>query len=445
MTAVRVLLLTLLIPFYLAGCSDESKEEVVAAPNETEAEVLPESAPEPGLEELIETSQDVLPGVEVLVRDHVADLAGKRVGILTNPTGVTRNLQSTIDAVRGMPGVEVVRLFSPEHGLRGQHYAGDKVNEKVDPVSGLPVMSLYGATRRPTPEMLEGLDVILYDIQDVGHRTYTFVSSLTYLMEECEKAGVAVWVLDRPDPTGGFHVGGPVIDPDLLSFIGIHEVPQVYGMTPGEWAQMVKAERTPDIDLKVITMDGWRRGMTFGETGWIWVPTSQHIPQWTTSYFYGMTGTLGELGKVNVGVGTPNPFEFIGAEWLDGQLFAERLNALGVEGVIFRPVSYSPRYALGSGKMLHGVQIHISDYHAVNPASVLAALISELVRIAPERNLFAKYLKEDGSATGFLKALGDRVMAEQLATNEVPDGLLAGRSEKLEAFLERRDRYLLYP
>lgn len=406
----------------------------------------PDPEPVPLAEETPEPAPlEVLPGVEVLVRDYGPQLAGKRIGILTNPTGVTRSLESTIDAVRTMPGVEVVRLFSPEHGLRGQHYAGDKVNETVDPVSGLPVMSLYGATRRPTPEMLEGLDIVMYDIQDVGHRTYTFVSSLTYLMEACEAAGVAVWVLDRPDPTGGVVVGGPVIDEELLSFIGIHPVPQVYGMTPGEWARMIKAERTPGIDLEVVKMDGWRRGMTFGDLGWIWVPTSQHIPQWSTSFFYAMTGTLGELGVVNVGVGTPTPFELIGQEWLDGQEFASLLNAHGLPGVIFRPVSYSPRYALGTGKMLHGVQIHISDYHTVDASQVLAALISELARIAPERNLFAKYLRDDGSPAGFLKALGSRAMAEKLARNEVPEELLSGRSEALEAFLQRRETYRLYP
>ena len=182
---------------------------------------------------------EVLPGVEVLARDHAHELAGKRVGILTNPTGVTRELKSTIDVIRSLPQVRVVRLFSPEHGLRGQHYAGDKVSENLDPVSRLPVVSLYGATRKPTPEMLEGLDMVIYDIQDVGHRTYTYVSTLTYLMEACEEAGVAVWVLDRPDPMGGHLTGGPMLDPDLESFIGIHPVPQVYGMTPGEWAQTV--------------------------------------------------------------------------------------------------------------------------------------------------------------------------------------------------------------
>ena len=216
-------------------------------------------------------------------------------------------------------------------------------------------------------------------------------------------------------------------------------------MTPGEWARMIRAERTPGIDLRVVPMDGWRRGMTFGETGWIWVPTSQHIPQWTSSYFYAMTGTIGELGKVNVGVGTPTPFELIGQEWLDGVEFAQRLNARDLPGVIFRPVSYSPRYALGTGKMLHGVQIHISDHHAVESARVLGALIAELAYLAPDRNLFADYLREDGSPSGFLKALGKRDMAERLAENEVPEELLNPDTEAFRAFLQRREGYLLYP
>jgi uncharacterized protein YbbC (DUF1343 family) len=207
---------------------------------------------------------------------------------------------------------------------------------------------------------------------------------------------------------------------------------------------MIEAERTPAIDLKVIRMDGWRRGVTFGDLGWIWVPTSQHIPQWTTSYFYAMTGTLGELGTVSVGIGTPTPFELVGAEWLDGQGFARRLNAWDLPGVIFRALSYSPRYALGTGKMLHGVQIHISDYHAVDSSRVAAALMTELVRIAPDRNIFAKLQRENGSPSGFLKAIGDRYMAEQLARNEVPAALLSGQSEAVEAYRKRRQAYLLY-
>jgi uncharacterized protein YbbC (DUF1343 family) len=430
---------TLAFALLLVACGPAPEPKTSVAPA---AEAGPES--ETRYEARSETLP-VLTGLEVLLRDHAAELQGRRIGILTNPTGVTRALDSTIDAVRALPGIEVVRLFGPEHGVRGQHFAGAKVNETVDPVSGLPVVSLYGATRRPTQEMLEGLDVVLYDIQDVGHRTYTYVSTLTYLMEACAAAGVAVWVLDRPDPLGGRVVGGPMLDPDLVSFIGVHPVPQVYGMTPGEWARMVRAERVPEVDLRVIPLEGWQRGMTYGETGLPWVPPSQHIPHWESSFFYAMTGTIGELRRVNEGVGTPTPFELIGAPWLDGREFAHRLNALGLPGVRFRALSYTPRYGTGSGELLQGVQIHVLDYEGVDPPRVGAALMAQLAEIAPEQAIFARYLNDDGSATGFLKALGDRAIAEALAENRVPQALVTGESQALRDFMKRRAGYLIYP
>ena len=430
---------TLAFALLLVACGPAPEPKTSVAPA---AEAGPES------ETRYEARSEALPvltGLEVLLRDHAAELQGRRIGILTNPTGVTRALDSTIDAVRALPGIEVVRLFGPEHGVRGQHFAGAKVNETVDPVSGLPVVSLYGATRRPTQEMLEGLDVVLYDIQDVGHRTYTYVSTLTYLMEACAAAGVAVWVLDRPDPLGGRVVGGPMLDPDLVSFIGVHPVPQVYGMTPGEWARMVRAERVPEVDLRVIPLEGWQRGMTYGETGLPWVPPSQHIPHWESSFFYAMTGTIGELRRVNEGVGTPTPFELIGAPWLDGREFAHRLNALGLPGVRFRALSYTPRYGTGSGELLQGVQIHVLDYEGVDPPRVGTALMAQLAEIAPEQAIFARYLNDDGSATGFLKALGDRAIAEALAENRVPQALVTGESQALRDFMKRRAGYLIYP
>lgn len=386
----------------------------------------------------------VLPGIEVLIRDHAQALKGLNVGIVTNPTGVTRKLESTIDAVMALPEVNVVRLFSPEHGVRGQHFAGAHVNETRDSVTGLPVMSLYGATRKPTAEMLEGLDVVLYDIQDVGHRSYTFVSTLTLLMEACEAAGVAVWVLDRPEPTGGIAVGGPMIDEDLLSFIGIHRVPQVYGMTPGEWARMIQAERTPKVRLKVIAMDGWKRGMNYGDLGWIWIPPSQHIPHWETSYFYAMTGTIGELGRVNEGVGTPTPFELIGAPWLDGQQLGAQLNALHLPGVIFRPTVYKPRYGTYSGELLNGVQIHISDYSTINSAAISFALMTTLESIAPQQKIFSGAVRTDGSPSGFLKALGSRQLAGLLASQASTDQWSKAEQKALREFMKRRQQYLIY-
>lgn len=386
-------------------------------------------------------ANEVWPGVEVLVRDKPELLVGKRVGILTNPTGVDRQLVSTIDLVRVLPGVKVVRLFAPEHGLRGGVAGGEHIGDSIDAISGLPIVTLYGAMRRPTPEVLKDLDVVIYDIQDVGHRTYTFVSSLTNLMEVCEEVGVTVMVLDRPNPLGGTQVGGPMLADDLTSFIGIHNVPQVYGLTPGEWAQLIQHERTPKLRLTVIPMKGWRRGMTYGELGWPWVPPSSHIPHWESSFFYGMTGTLGELHKVSEGVGTPSPFEMVGAPWIDALQFAERLQGENLPGVLFRPTLFTPRYGPFEGKECHGVQIHLIDPKQCNPAEVCWAILKTLDQLSPEQKLFAP---TDSTRYGmFMKALGDHRLAKALATGDyegVDDYIAAGH----EAYAERRASVLLY-
>ncbi len=390
---------------------------------------------------------EVSPGVEVLVSNPPEELRGKRVAILTNPTGVDRELNSTIDLVRAIPSLTVVRLFAPEHGIRGVQYAGEKVRDDRDPVSGLPVLSLHGRTRRPTPEMLAGLDAVLYDIQDVGSRSYTYVSTLTYMMEACEAAGVAVWVLDRPDPLGGLVVGGPMMHDGLRSFIGVHNVPLVYGMTPGEWARMIHAERTPGLELRVVPMHGWKRGMTYGDLGWAWIPPSQHIPRWETSAFYVMTGTIGELGRLSEGVGTPLPFELMGAPWLDGPRFASEMNALGLPGVRFRATSFSPRYGTHTGKICNGAQIHVSDFGAVDPARIGLELMAALVRIAPEQGIFADGRLGRGSGAKpsmFLKALGDARLGEALAENRDPRAEGTRIEDELANFLTRRAKYLIY-
>jgi len=386
---------------------------------------------------------EVLPGVEVLIRDHAKELVGKRVGILTNPTGVDRNLSSTIDLVRALPGVNVVRLFAPEHGVRGGFYAGEKVDESRDPVSGLPIASLYGKARRPTTEMLSGLDIVLYDIQDVGVRHYTFVSTLTYMMEECEKAGVAVWVLDRPEPMGGMIVGGPVMEESHLTFIGVHTVPTVYGMTPGEWAKMIKAERTPKLELRVIPLKGWKRGMNFGDLGWSWVSPSQHIPHWQTSFFYAITGDLGELGGLNVGVGTPLPFEQIGAPGVDGVKLAAAMNALKLPGVQFRAATFTPKYNAYQGQACQGIQIHIRDYSKVDPMQINFELMSVVPKVAPQLNLFRKRKGEEYDM--FSASVGDTKLLSMLADSGDPHTQSERLKANIQSFLTRRQKYLIYP
>lgn len=385
---------------------------------------------------------NVLVGVEVLARSHARDLAGRRVGLITNPTGVDRELNSTIDIVRALPDVKLVRLFAPEHGVRGAHYAGDKVDETRDPVSGIPIASLYGKTRRPTPEMLADLDVVLYDIQDVGVRHYTFVSTLTYMMEACEKAGVEVWVLDRPEPMGGRVVGGPVLESDLKGFIGIHEVPVVYGLTPGEWARMIQAERTPGLKLRVIPLEGWRRGMNYGALDRPWVPPSQHIPHWETCYFYAMTGIIGEISDISVGVGYTLPFEAIGAPWIDGPALAKRLNALDLAGARFRPFAFVPRYGAFTGKPCNGVQIHVTDFERVDPQRIELALMEQIDALHPKQGLFRKALENKDCL--FQAALGDRALARGLAAGESPAKHAPRLDAELARYLARRAKFLLY-
>lgn len=384
----------------------------------------------------------VLPGVEVLCSEYAGDLAGKRVGILTNPTALDRNFVHTIDRVRALPGVKVVRLFAPEHGVRGAFFAGAKVNENRDPLSGLPIVSLYGDNRRPSPDVLKDLDVVLYDIQDVGHRTYTFVSSLTYMMEACAKAGVEVWVLDRPEPAGGDKVGGPMLDPENVSFIGVMNVPQYYGLTPGEWARLVQAERTPKVKLRVIPLRGWRRGMTYGELGWAWVPPSQHIPRWESSLFYAMTGTLGELGVVSEGVGTPLPFEQIGAPWLDGTALENALNAQKLPGVRFRATFFRPRYGTHANQDCQGVQIHLLDARACQPARVSDAILQTLARNFSGRDVFGPSKRESYSM--FLKGLGDSAYARALAAGGPFMSVESKTQRGLAEYMQRRARVLIY-
>ena len=384
----------------------------------------------------------VVPGVEVLVSDYARQLQGKRVGILTNPTGVDRQLHSTIDLVRGLPGVTVVRLFSPEHGIRGTFVAGQSVDEERDAVSGLPVVSLHGDSRRPTTDSLAGLDIVLYDIQDVGHRTYTFISTLNYMMEACEQAGVEVWVLDRPDPLGGDKVGGPMLDKDLCSFIGIYPMPQVYGMTPGEFARFIQRERFPRLKLTVVPMKGWRRGMVYEELGWLWVAPSEHIPRWESAFFYAMTGTLGELGAASEGVGTPLPFEQIGAPWIDGPRLAGELEKTNLRGLRFRSTAFKPRYGGFAGQVCQGVQIYLTDPGACQPAEASQTILATLARLYPERSLFAPSQAETYQM--FLKALGNRAVAQALATGQDPRAAEEGERHALGEFLAKRGAALIY-
>lgn len=317
----------------------------------------------------------VIPGIEVLERMGFGQLKGKRVGLVTNPSGVDANLRSTIDILFEAPEVNLVALFGPEHGVRGDALAGDHVAGSRDPRTGLPVHSLYGDTREPTPEMLRGIDVMVYDIQDVGTRSYTFISTLGLVMRACARKGIEVVVLDRPNPLGGEKVEGGLVEPGFFSFVGQYEIPYIYGLTVGELAWMINdlgmnrgqkgSERPLKCDLTVISMEGWTRDMKYVDTGLPWVLPSPNIPYPQSAINYPCSGICGEFNNyLNIGIGYNLPFECFAAEWIDADKLKERLDSYGLPGVAFRTIHYKPFYGGKAGKMLHGVQFFFTDYES---------------------------------------------------------------------------------
>ena len=371
-------------------------------------------------------------GLEVLVESGFAPLVGKRVGLVTNPSGVDRNLNSTVDILAAAPGVELVALFGPEHGVRGSEHAGEKVSGTPrDPATGLPVHSLYGATRKPTAEMLKGIDVMVYDIQDNGCRSYTFISTLGLVMQACAQAGIEVVVLDRPNPLGGLQIDGPLPQEGCYSFVGMYPIPYIYGLTVGELATMINEEgmnrgqkgrdNPVKCQLTVVEMEGWSRDMLYDDTGLPWVMPSPHIPQAKTALCYPASGVLGELGYLNIGVGYTLPFELFGAEWIDSPSdLASRLNALQLPGVRFRPIWYKPFYGGAAGKTLKGVQLYFTDFAAAQASLVQFYVMQTVYEMYPSRRPFAS--QDQGKYAMFDKVMGgSRVRELFCRRNKVAD------------------------
>ena len=349
------------------------------------------------------TAQTVLTGIDVLEVNGFEQLQGKRIGLVTNPTGVDRYLNSTIDVLHSAPGVELVALFGPEHGVRGNAHAGEHVEgQAVDPRTGVPIFSLYGKTRLPSAEQFEGLDAIVYDIQDIGCRSYTYISTMGNVMKVAAMEGVEMIILDRPNPLGGLKVEGPGVEDSLISFVGQYNIPYVYGLTPGELATLLNEEgmlRVEDSDgrdstvkcrLTVVKMEGWKRGMNFDATGLLWVPSSPHIPTVEAAYLYPATGILGELGTVSIGVGYTLPFGMIAREGMDADLLASRLNSLYLPGILFRPIYATPFYGSLKGREIGGVQIYITDFGAARLSEIQFYVMQVLRELDPTFGPFAK-------------------------------------------------------
>ena len=333
-------------------------------------------------------AQKVKTGIEVLKANNFKILEGKRVGLVTNPTGVDNSLVSDIDILHNAANVKLVALFGPEHGVRGSAHAGEAVTGNNDPRTGLPVYSLYGKTRVPTDEMLKGIDVLVYDIQDIGCRSFTYISTLYNVMKAAAKHGIEVVVLDRPNPLGGEKIEGNLVEDDCVSFVSQFKIPYIYGLTPGEVALLLNGENMigGKCKLQVVKMKGWKRRMTYDQTGLEWVISSPHIPEMSTAPFYSVTGIVGEMTTISIGVGYTLPFKLIGAEWIKAQEFADAMNALKLPGYTFRPIFYTPYYGLGKGKELQGVQVYITDYKKSRLCDVQWYALQELYKLYPDHD-----------------------------------------------------------
>ncbi len=332
-------------------------------------------------------------GIDVLENEQFLLLKGKKVGLITNPTGVNAQLRSTVDILFEAEGVELVALYAPEHGVRGNFSAGDHVGSSVDEKTGLPVFSLYGSTQKPTAEMLKGIDVLVYDIQDIGARSYTFISTMGLAMEAAAENNIPFVVLDRPNPLNGLRVEGAMVEDGYYSFVSQYNIPYIYGLTPAELAQYLNGEgllkNGVKCDLTVVKMQGWQREMTFPETGLHWVPTSPHIPRSNSAFYYAMSGILGELDANMIGVGYTLPFEIFALQNVDADKVAEKMNSYNLSGVVFRPIYFKPYYMTFKGKEFAGVQVYFTDINAAQLTPIQFYFAEAIHDLYPDIEIFA--------------------------------------------------------
>ena len=387
-------------------------------------------------------SKELKLGVDVVLSSEKDALKGKRVGLITNPTGVDKDLNSIVDRFYQDKDINLTALYGPEHGVRGDAQAGSYVDFYIDETTGLPVYSLYGKTRKPTPEMLEDVDVLVFDIQDVGTRFYTYIYTMALAMEAAKEKGIPFVVLDRPNPLGGLKVEGPVLEaPEYASFIGQYEIPLRHGMTVGELAKLFNKEFGIGADLKVVKMKNWKRQMNYEDTGLEWVLPSPNMPTLDTAYVYPGTGLI-EGTNLSEGRGTTKPFELLGAPFINSTELARELNKLKLKGVEFRAASFTPTFSKHSGVLTHGVQVHITDYDDFVPLETGLHIVKTVHDLYPEE---FEFRAEDSKGISFFDLL--------IGNGWVRDDIEAGKSVKqikqkwerdLKGFLKVRSKYLLY-
>ncbi|MTW87184.1 DUF1343 domain-containing protein [Virgibacillus dakarensis] len=380
-------------------------------------------------------------GVDVLLNEKIDKIKGKNVGLITNPTGVDQNLNSIVDVLFHHEDVNLVALYGPEHGVRGGAQAGEGVDFYIDEKTGLPVYSLYGDTKKPTPEMLEGVDVLLFDIQDVGARFYTYIYTMAYAMEAAAENDIEIIVLDRPNPISGLNVQGPVLDPDYSSFVGLYPIPQRHGMTVGELALLFNEEFDINAELTVVNMHGWERSMYYDDTPLAWVLPSPNMPTLDTAIVYPGAALI-EGTNVSEGRGTTKPFELIGAPFIDADALAEQLNAADLPGVRFRAAYFTPQFSKHAGELSGGIEIYVTDraaYQSIKTGLTIVKTIHDMYQ-----DDFAFRAENNDGISFFDNLIGNGWVREKIEQGASVDEITNEWQADLQAFKEVRRDYLLY-
>jgi len=392
-------------------------------------------------------SQKVSLGIDVIQRENFALLAGKKVGLITNQSGVNSKLVLTLDIFKKAKNFKLTAVFSPEHGLKGLIGSGQTYENENDTTSSIKYYSLYGKTQKPTPQMLKGIDVLVYDIQDIGCRSYTYISTLGLAMEAAAENNVEFVILDRPNPLGGLRIEGNIVEDDFVSFVSRYKIPYVYGLTCGELASLLNEEKMIGTgfkcDLHVVMMDGWMRNMKYGDTGLIWVPSSPNIPYSETPFYLVGSGILGELVVIGIGITYTLPFQTFAAEWINADTLAAYMNKLNLPGVIFRPISYKPLYGTWEDKILNGVQIHITDYDKVNLMELQFYFLQVEHVLYPKENVFA--LATTLRMKMFDDVLGTDKIRKKFIKRFSVDDIHVYLNKDVDSFRKLSRKYLIYP
>lgn len=388
----------------------------------------------------------VKPGVDVLLQSYVSELRGKRIGLIVNQASVCRNGTRTVDALLSK-GLKVAALFAPEHGIDGKYKGGERFYDSRDAATGLPVYSLYEPSGRLAPPMkvLKNLDVLIYDLQDIGIRPFTYISSLGLAIDAAAESKVAFWVLDRPNPLGGLRVEGPVLEPQLQSFVGRWPIPYVYGLTPGELALFLVGERLVKSPywLKVVPMMGWHRSMTWAETGLNWIPPSPSLQDADMPFYLTATALVAHIGGISVGFGSPWPYQCIAAPRLSSERLVRWFKNKGIQGWDFVPVTFTPTRGAYAGQKVQGVRLEVID-RCRAPLLMMNFYILDAIKETMGRDLYAEAIERNANLESFDKIVGTATVRRGLKEGWNAEDFEQSWRLAVSAYLERRRLYLIY-